>query len=117
MDYMHKQCKQLDPIRPNLNNQLELNGLPTRIWIPNVTNASPKCPEWLAESKGVLLARKARWMKIGPEWPGKPNKTALQEPMVKAGVTAAESGEPCEGESKSQWMKNFLRRSFVNEEK
>ncbi|KAG6789564.1 hypothetical protein POTOM_005669 [Populus tomentosa] len=50
MDCMHKQCKQLDPIRPHLNNQQELNGLPTRIWIPNITNASPKR---LAESKGA----------------------------------------------------------------
>ncbi|KAJ6299319.1 hypothetical protein OIU76_020317 [Salix suchowensis] len=93
MDYMHKQCKQLDPIRPNLSNQLELSGLPTRIWIPNDTNASPKCPEWLAESKGVLFARKARLMKIGSE-------------------NAREKGEPGERKSKRQRMKNFLYRSL-----
>lgn len=93
MDCMHKQCKQLDPVRPNLNNQLELSGLPTRIWITNVTDASPKCPEWLAESKGVLFARKARLMKIGSE-------------------NAREKGEPGERKSKRQRMKNFLYRSL-----
>ncbi|KAF9665767.1 hypothetical protein SADUNF_Sadunf16G0158000 [Salix dunnii] len=112
MDSMNKQCKQLDPIRPNLNNQLELNGLSTRVWIQNVSNASPKGPEWLAESKGVLFARKARLMKIDPEWPGKPNKITLQEPMVKAGENAKEKGEPSERKSKRQRMKNFLYRSL-----
>ena len=109
MDCMHKQCKQLDPIRPILNNQLELNGLPTRIWIPNITNASPKR---LAESKGVLFARKARLMKIDLEWPREPNKTTLQESMLKAGENAKETGEPSERKSKRQSMKNFLYRSL-----
>jgi hypothetical protein len=109
MDCTHKQCKQLDRIRPDLNNQLELNGLPTRIWIPNVTNASPNR---LAESKGVLFARKARLMKIDLEWPRKPNKTTLQESMLKAGKNAKEKGEPSERKSKRQSMKNFLYRSL-----
>ncbi|KAJ6964754.1 hypothetical protein NC652_002861 [Populus alba x Populus x berolinensis] len=95
--------------RPNLNNQLELNGLPTRIWIPNITNASSKR---LAESKGVLFARKARLMKIDLEWPREPNKPTLQESMLKAGENAKETGEPSERKSKRQSMKNFLYRSL-----
>jgi len=52
-------------------------------------------------------------VKRDPEWPRKPNKTTLQEPMVKAGDNAEES----ERESKRQRMKNFLHRSFIYEEK
>jgi hypothetical protein len=56
-------------------------------------------------------------VKRDPEWPRKPNKTTLQEPMVKAGDNAEESGEPCERESERQRMKNFLHGSFIYEEK
>ncbi|CAK7330687.1 unnamed protein product [Dovyalis caffra] len=112
MGCMHHQCKQLDPIMPTPYNQLELNGLPPRIWIPNLTKASPKGPNTLPQPKGVLFARKARLVKIDPEWPRKPNKIPLQEPMVKAGENHKESGEACERESKRQRKKNFLHRSL-----
>jgi hypothetical protein len=47
-------------------------------------------------------------VKRDPEWPRKPNKTTLQEPMVKAGDNAEES----ERESERQRMKNFLHGSL-----
>ncbi|KAJ6957923.1 hypothetical protein NC653_039783 [Populus alba x Populus x berolinensis] len=73
-------------------NQQKPDGLPPSVWIPNVTKAGS--PKGLAEPKRVLFARKARLVKRDPDWPIKPNKTTLQEPMVKAGDNAEESGEP-----------------------
>jgi hypothetical protein len=110
MGRIYHQCERSGPARPNLHNQQKPDGLPPRIWIPNVTKAGS--PKRLAEPKRVLFARKARLVKIDPEWPRKPNKTTLQKPIVKAGDNAEESGEPCERESKRQRMKNFLHGSL-----
>ncbi|KAJ4848554.1 hypothetical protein Tsubulata_007853 [Turnera subulata] len=110
-------CNHLDPFSPNPKSPKE----PT-VSYPNLKKGAGgfqsmrevgKSPIKLIEPKGVLFARRARMVKMDPEWPKKGSKSAKVEAGGGEDAIARASGEACGGgmEKKSKSKRNFLFKS------